>query len=95
VQRLMQGMGQGSHADEGDWDAMMLEWIRIGAVSPAVHESLQSRFMHCREKTALRSRQRSTFLRAEGADDRKGDDSRAGPARRHGREGPRIANGRR
>jgi hypothetical protein len=48
VQRLMQGMGQGSHADDGDWDAMMLEWIRIGAVSPEVHESLQSRFMRCR-----------------------------------------------
>jgi Domain of Unknown Function (DUF349) len=95
VQRLMQGMGQGSHADEGDWDAMMLEWIRIGAVSPAVHESLQSRFMHCREKAALRSRQRSTSLRGEGADSRKGDDSRAGSTRRHGREGSRIANGRR
>jgi hypothetical protein len=27
---------------------MMLEWIRIGAVSPEVHESLQSRFMRCR-----------------------------------------------
>ena len=48
VQRLMQGIGQGSHAEDGDWDAMMLEWIRIGAVSPAVHESLQGRFMRCR-----------------------------------------------
>jgi Domain of Unknown Function (DUF349) len=50
VQRLMQGMGQGSHADDGDWDAMMFEWIRIGAVSPAVHESLQERFMRCRAR---------------------------------------------
>jgi len=45
VQRLMQGMGQGSHADDGDRDAMILEWIRIGAVQPAVHENLQERFM--------------------------------------------------
>jgi len=29
---------------------MALEWIRIGAVSPAVHESLLSRFMRCRAK---------------------------------------------
>jgi hypothetical protein len=95
VQRLMQGMGQGSHTDEGDWDAMILEWIRIGAVSPAVHESLQSRFMQCREKGALRSRQRSTSLRGEVADNRKVDDSRAGQTRRHGREGSKIATGRR
>jgi hypothetical protein len=65
VQRLMQGMGQGSHADDGDWDAMMLEWIRIGAVSPAVHESLQNRFMRCRAKRPVRSLQRSTFLPRE------------------------------
>jgi Domain of Unknown Function (DUF349) len=47
VQRLMQGIGQGTHGDDGDWDAMVLEWIRIGAVLPSVHESLQARFMRC------------------------------------------------
>jgi hypothetical protein len=95
VQRLMQGMGQGSHADDRDWDAMMLEWIRIGAVSPAVHESLQSRFMHCRPKRVVRSSQRSTSLPGDGADARKDHDSRAGQTRRHGREGSKIATGRR
>ena len=48
VQRLMRGMGQGSRADDGDWDAMVLDWIRIGAVSPAVYDRLQGRFMRCR-----------------------------------------------
>ncbi len=94
VQRLMQGIGQGSHADDRDWDAMMLEWIRIGAVSPAVHESLQSRFMHCRAKRVVRSSQRSTSLPGDGADIRKGHDNRVGQTRRHGREGSKIATGR-
>jgi hypothetical protein len=94
VQRLMQGMGQGSHAEDGDWDAMMLEWIRIGAVSPAVHESLQSRFMRCRAKRPVRSPQRSTFLLGDGASNRKGH-SRAGEMRRPGGEGSKIATGRR
>src|SRR5258708_4344009 len=61
VQRLVQGMGQGSHVDDGDWDAMALEWIRIGAVSPEVHESLQSRFMRCRAKRPVPSPERSTL----------------------------------
>jgi hypothetical protein len=68
VQRLMQGMGQGGHADDGDWDAMTLEWVRIGAVSPALHGSLQSRFMRCRAKRPVRSAQRSTFLLGGRAD---------------------------
>jgi len=48
VQRLMQGMGQGISADDGDWDAMALEWIRVGAVTPDLYERLQKRFMRCR-----------------------------------------------
>jgi Domain of Unknown Function (DUF349) len=46
VQRLMQGLGQGSHAGEGDWDAIALQWARIAAVSPGVRDILQRRFMH-------------------------------------------------
>jgi hypothetical protein len=95
VQRLMQGMGQGSHADDGDWDAMMLEWIRIGAVPPAVHESLQSRFMSCRAKRPVRNPQRPTFQLDDVAENRKDHDSRAGQTRRHGRERTQIATGRR
>jgi hypothetical protein len=92
VQRLVQGMGQGSHVD-GDWDAMALEWIRIGAVSPAVHESLQSRFMRCRAKRPVRGPERSTFQLDDGADHRNGHENRAGQMRR-GREGSKIATGR-
>jgi hypothetical protein len=93
VQRLMQGMGQGSRVDDGDWDAMALEWIRIGAVSPAVHESLQCRFMRCWAKRPVRSPERSNFQLDDGADGRKGHESRAGQMRR-GREGSKIATGR-
>jgi hypothetical protein len=95
VQRLMQGMGQGHHANDGDWDAMTLEWIRIAAISPAVHESLQSRFMRCRAARPVRSPQRSTYPVGGGADDRKDQGSRARQTRPHGREGSRIATGRR
>ena len=95
VQRLMQGMGQGSHADDGDWDAMMLEWIRIGAVLPAVHESLQSRFVRCRAKRPVRLVQRSTFPLGREADNREGNNDRAGQMRGHGRDGSKIATGRR
>jgi hypothetical protein len=91
VQRLVQGMGQGRHADDGDWDAMTLEWIRIGAISPAIHESLQSRFVRCRATRAVRNPHRSAALVGDGADNRKDHGSRAGQTRRHGREGSQIA----
>lgn len=87
VQRLMQGMGQGSHAEHGDWDAMALEWIGIGAVSPAVHESLQGRFMGCRAKRPVRSPQRSVFPMDDDADNRKGNENRAGQKRRQSTRG--------
>ncbi len=44
VQRLMQGLGQG-HTGAPDWNAMLVEWIRISAISPPEHEKLQGRFM--------------------------------------------------
>jgi hypothetical protein len=82
VQRLVQGMGQGSHVDDGDWDAMALEWIRIGAVSPAEHESLQSRFMRCRAKRPPPSPERPAFQIDDGADDRRGPKPGGGQMRR-------------
>jgi hypothetical protein len=48
VQRLVQRMGQGSRADDDDCDALAFEWMRIGAVAPALHDALQERFMRCR-----------------------------------------------
>jgi hypothetical protein len=46
VQRLMQGMGQG-HSGSPDWNAMLVEWVRVSAISPADHDRLQARFMRC------------------------------------------------
>jgi hypothetical protein len=68
VQRLVQGMGQGSRADVGEWDAMLLEWIKIGALSPAIHERLQERFMRCWARRPVRGPERSTFAPDGGAD---------------------------
>lgn len=48
VQRLMRGMGQGVSAQESDWDAMALEWVKIGCVDPTVHEALMQRFVRSR-----------------------------------------------
>jgi len=44
VQRLAQGMGQFTRAEEQDWDGALLEWIRIGGIPPALYDSLQKRF---------------------------------------------------
>jgi hypothetical protein len=94
VQRLVQGMGQGSHVDDEDWDAMALHWIRIGAVSPTAYESLQGRFMRCRAKRPLRNSQQPAFPTGDGADDRNGPDNRTGHVRSHGRDRSKIATAR-
>ena len=44
VKRLMQGMGQGRGAEEGDWGAMVIEWVGIGAIELKAHEALEDRF---------------------------------------------------
>ena len=44
VKRLMQGMGQGRGAEEGDWGAMVIEWMGIGAIELKAHEALEDRF---------------------------------------------------
>jgi hypothetical protein len=51
VQRLMRGMGQGTQTNEGDWHSIAFEWIRSGAVAPAIYESLRERLMRCRAKS--------------------------------------------
>lgn len=48
VQRLMQAMGHGNSGDEADADAMILEWIKISAIAPHLHASLQERFARSR-----------------------------------------------
>jgi nucleotidyltransferase/DNA polymerase involved in DNA repair len=46
VQRLMRGMGQGHRGE--DRHEMMLEWVSIGAVSPALYDNLAARFIGAR-----------------------------------------------
>jgi Domain of Unknown Function (DUF349) len=92
VQRLLQGMGGGISADEGEWDEMALEWIRVGAVEPGVYETLRQRFLRCWEKRPVGSPQPSSLPVDGGAETRKFEDGRGGQARRHGRDGSRAAN---
>jgi len=49
VQRLVQAMGQGRAAD--NWDAMTIEWMRVGAVAPARYLELEQRFLRCRSRS--------------------------------------------
>jgi hypothetical protein len=58
VQRLIRAMGQGNSDEGGDADAMILEWIRISAIEPHLHASLQERFARSRTNMA-RGRERS------------------------------------
>ncbi len=53
---LMKGMGQVSETDDRDWDAMLVEWIGIGAIAPEAHEDLERRFMGCMAKRPTKSR---------------------------------------
>jgi hypothetical protein len=94
VQRLVRGMGQGSHVDDGDWDAMQLEWIGIGAVSPAIHENLQRRFLHGLAKRPAPPPRRSAFQANGAIDDGQGRQSRVKQGRRGGREDSQIATAR-
>jgi hypothetical protein len=44
VKRLMERMGQGRGAEEGDERAMVMEWLGIAAIEPRAHEELEARF---------------------------------------------------
>jgi hypothetical protein len=84
---LMESMGQGRRADAQDWDAMLLEWVGIGAVSPEVHEELQSRFMRCLAKRPANDSAESRFRNHKG-DDRPARVPDDRKARRDGRGRP-------
>jgi len=93
VQRLLQGMGQGTQAGDADWEELMLEWIRTGPISPSVYQGLQERFTRCWAKRAVRGPERSVFARDEGSD-RRVHENRAASARRPGREGSKFSTAR-
>lgn len=48
LQRLVQGMGQGLEPTSNVWEALALEWVSVGPVAAAAHESLLARFLRCR-----------------------------------------------
>jgi hypothetical protein len=87
----MQGMGQGVGADAGEWNAMALEWIRIGAVAPDLHDSLRERFMRCWEKRPVDSSEPAAVL-GDGGNHRNSQDRRIGNTRRHGRDASNAGN---
>jgi hypothetical protein len=58
---LMERMGQASQMDDQALDAMLLEWIGIGAVAPQLHEELQGRFMRCLAKRPAKNSSESQF----------------------------------
>jgi hypothetical protein len=47
MQRLMQRMGQGSEQSD-IWEALALEWVRIGPIADAEYRTLLARFMNAR-----------------------------------------------
>jgi hypothetical protein len=65
---LMESLGQGRHAEPQAWDAMVLEWIGIGAVAPKVHDELQRRFMRCLAKKPAPSSSESQYRNHRGDD---------------------------
>jgi hypothetical protein len=52
VKRLVQRMGQRSDATADEADALALEWVRVGPISPGQHEALLGRFLGCRPRGA-------------------------------------------
>ncbi len=48
LQRLVQSMGQGRESTAFDWEALALEWVRVGPVTPVTYDRLLVRFRLCR-----------------------------------------------
>lgn len=54
VKRLMQSMGQGVKPQEGELDALTMEWLGAGPVEEATYLQLAERFKECRSKAVRR-----------------------------------------
>ncbi len=50
VQRLMQSMGQGVKADDGQLETLTIEWLGVGPTENATYPTLLERFKECRRK---------------------------------------------
>ncbi len=85
---LMEGLGQVARTDDRDWEAMVLEWIGIGAVAPDVHETLELRFKRALANRPASDAAENSFQKHDGRDKRARGDAGERTARRDGR-GPR------
>jgi hypothetical protein len=65
---LMEGLGQARQADDRDWDTMRLEWISIGAITPAVHDELEQRFRSCLARRPARDPYEARYRSHDGRD---------------------------
>jgi Domain of Unknown Function (DUF349) len=92
VQRLTQSMGQGISVDDGQWDAMALDWVRIGAIGPDLHQSLRDRFIRSWEKRPMDSASPATLPIDDHSAKRNSHDQRAEHTRRQARDGSKVAN---
>jgi len=92
VQRLTQGMGQGISVDDGQWDAMALDWVRVGAIAPDLHQGLRDRFIRGWEKRPMDSASPATLPIDDHGARRNPHDQRAEHTRRQGRDGSKVAN---
>ncbi len=92
VERLKTSLGQGTHADDRDWDALVHEWIATRAIARDVHERLEQRFQATLSRRPKAAPAPSQYARHDGTDgrrDRRDRDDR-GP-RRDDRGAPRAA----
>jgi len=58
VQRLMESMGQGVKADDGQLDTLAIEWLGVGPIEESSYQQLLARFKECRRKALLSPRRR-------------------------------------
>ena len=58
VQRLMESMGQGVKADEGQLEPLTIEWLGVGPIEEATYLQLLERFKACRSKALSSPRRR-------------------------------------
>jgi hypothetical protein len=91
VQRLMQAVGQGGDADDGDWDSIALEWIEMGAIAPQTYQALHERFMQCWTKRPIRAAQQTTFASDRSHERRNDRESRFDQNPRRDRSASRSA----
>jgi hypothetical protein len=84
----MEGLGQVVRTDDRDWEAMVLEWIGIGAVAPDVHETLELRFRRCLANRPANEAAETSYQHHDGRDKRARRDNDDRAARRDGRGRP-------